>query len=112
MVLNILLARAKQKALENHSYQSDIAEKLETLFWGYEHAIAFPGTLNTEGSLHCVVDYILQLGEQRDFETNLIVAQAEEPIESRAEYSLVLSVMGELIFFSSDCIELTNITQL
>jgi hypothetical protein len=98
MVLNILLARAKQKALENYGYQSDIAEKLETLFWVYEHAIAFPGTLNTEGNLHCVVDYILQLGEQRDFETNLIVAQAEESIE-RAEYSRVLSVMGELIFF-------------
>ncbi|OJJ03764.1 hypothetical protein ASPVEDRAFT_73397 [Aspergillus versicolor CBS 583.65] len=94
MVLNVLLARAKQKALENYGYQLDTAEKLKTLFWGYEHAIAFPGTLNTEGNLHCVVDYILQFGEQRDFETNLIVAQAEEPIESRTEYSLVLSVMA------------------
>lgn len=106
MVLNILLARAKQKALENYGYQSDIAEKLKTLFWKYEHAIAFPGTLNTEGSLHCVVDYVLQFGEQRDFETNLIVAQAEEPIE-RTEYSLVLSVMGELLFSFQIVIELS-----
>ncbi|KAL2870085.1 uncharacterized protein BJX67DRAFT_378631 [Aspergillus lucknowensis] len=85
-ILHNLLAKSKRKV-----QGSADAEKLDTLFWGYEHVIT---RLETEcqGKVRDYsLSYVLWYGDQLKLETNLVVIRAEKPIK---DYLSVLAAMS------------------
>ncbi|KAL2827173.1 hypothetical protein BDW59DRAFT_179191 [Aspergillus cavernicola] len=104
-ILHHTLAMAKERTLEGANAEhglvlsltpDDITSLFETLFWGYQQVICLPHTFATKGDvLECAADYVLWYGDQRKLETNLVLIQAEEPIDGHGDQCLpVLAAMS------------------
>ncbi|KAL2825326.1 hypothetical protein BDW59DRAFT_161803 [Aspergillus cavernicola] len=104
-ILSLTLASIKAKVqstgleLGSTLSPSDIAERLDSLFWGHQQAIFLPDSFEREGNvLECVADYILWYGDQHKLETNLIVARADTRIDAFDDerYLPVLAAMSTI----------------
>ncbi|KAI9372524.1 hypothetical protein BJX61DRAFT_542613 [Aspergillus egyptiacus] len=95
-ILHLLLARSKKKVLDSSN-----AEKLNTLFWGYEQVITLPETECKGNVRDCALDYVLWYGDKLKLQTNLIVIRAQEPIQS-ARSEQYLPVLADMSMIQSN----------
>jgi hypothetical protein len=100
LVLQLLLADARQKVQRELAAQSIVATESKGPFWGYDQMISLEDIRGARGNVErSAVSYALWYGDLRYFEANCVVVQAKQPIadisEHSAEYMQVLGAMCE-----------------
>ncbi|KAL2861899.1 hypothetical protein BJX68DRAFT_260699 [Aspergillus pseudodeflectus] len=98
MVLQLLLAEARQKMRINSPAQFEALCQLRGPFWSYNQVISLADTEGAQGDiLDCALSCALWYGDPRYLETNCVVIQAEQPIIStNVECEGGLPVLGAM----------------
>jgi hypothetical protein len=98
MVLQLLLAEARQRIRMHSPSQFKALCQLRGPFWSYKQVISLADTEGAQGNvLDCALSYALWYGDPRYLETNCVVIQAEQPIISTsAECEGCLPVLGAM----------------